>query len=209
MTKATFTLIIFLIISTLCLAQKQWKYQDLEWCPSILPAAMELLLEKPRLKVVGDSVLMPYEDIIVPSGQHWVKKSADRNCQSPDPNDCLVWCLVEQPEIKTIRAKKVPLNAVKMIEIKKGIFIEKHYYDAAIIEIMCQENAKSALQSAIIEALIKKKWLRKPQKAETEQAYQSFCESNFVNALLQFQQEKELPEGLWDLETLEALNIIK
>ncbi|MCL4115890.1 UNVERIFIED_CONTAM: hypothetical protein GTU68_053513 [Idotea baltica] len=27
----------------------------------------------------------------------WVKKKADRNCLSADPNDCLVWCLVEVP----------------------------------------------------------------------------------------------------------------
>ncbi len=27
----------------------------------------------------------------------WVKKKADRNCLSADPNDCLVWCLVEIP----------------------------------------------------------------------------------------------------------------
>ena len=29
-------------------------------------------------------------------GKEWVKKKADRNCQSADPNDCLVWCLVER-----------------------------------------------------------------------------------------------------------------
>ncbi len=27
----------------------------------------------------------------------WVKKKAERNCLSSDPNDCLVWCLVEIP----------------------------------------------------------------------------------------------------------------
>jgi len=27
----------------------------------------------------------------------WVKKKADKNCLSADPNDCLVWCLVEVP----------------------------------------------------------------------------------------------------------------
>ncbi len=32
------------------------------------------------------------------SGTEWVKKKADRNCFSDDPNDCLVWCLVEKKE---------------------------------------------------------------------------------------------------------------
>lgn len=27
----------------------------------------------------------------------WVKKKATRNCLSPNPEDCLVWCLVEVP----------------------------------------------------------------------------------------------------------------
>lgn len=27
----------------------------------------------------------------------WEKKKADRNCLSADPNDCMVWCLVEIP----------------------------------------------------------------------------------------------------------------
>jgi len=29
------------------------------------------------------------------AGSKWVKKKANRNCLSADPNDCLVWCLVE------------------------------------------------------------------------------------------------------------------
>ncbi len=32
-----------------------------------------------------------------PASTKWVKKKADRNCLSADPNDCLVWCLVEVP----------------------------------------------------------------------------------------------------------------
>lgn len=33
-----------------------------------------------------------------PASTKWVKKQADKNCLSADPNDCLVWCLVEVPE---------------------------------------------------------------------------------------------------------------
>ena len=32
-----------------------------------------------------------------PASTKWVKRKADRNCLSADPNDCLVWCLVEVP----------------------------------------------------------------------------------------------------------------
>lgn len=34
---------------------------------------------------------------LAPKSTEWVKKKADRNCRSSDPNDCLVWCLVEKP----------------------------------------------------------------------------------------------------------------
>ena len=38
-----------------------------------------------------------------PASTKWVKKKADRNCLSADPNDCLVWCLVEVPaQFKTV-----------------------------------------------------------------------------------------------------------
>jgi len=34
---------------------------------------------------------------VSPASTKWVKKKADRNCLSADPNDCLVWCFVEVP----------------------------------------------------------------------------------------------------------------
>lgn len=33
-----------------------------------------------------------------PASQKWVKKKAEKGCESDDPNDCLVWCLVETPK---------------------------------------------------------------------------------------------------------------
>jgi len=34
---------------------------------------------------------------VKPASTKWVKKKADRNCLSANPDDCLVWCLVEEP----------------------------------------------------------------------------------------------------------------
>jgi len=42
-----------------------------------------------------------------PAATKWVKKRADRNCLSADPNDCLVWCLVETPAQYRTVTKKV------------------------------------------------------------------------------------------------------
>lgn len=38
-----------------------------------------------------------------PASTKWVKRKAERNCESADPNDCLVWTLVETPaQYKTL-----------------------------------------------------------------------------------------------------------
>ncbi len=42
-----------------------------------------------------------------PASTKWVKKKADKNCLSADPNDCLVWCLVEQPAQYRTISKRV------------------------------------------------------------------------------------------------------
>lgn len=40
---------------------------------------------------------------VAPATTKWVKRQADRNCLSADPEDCLVWCLIEVPaEFKTV-----------------------------------------------------------------------------------------------------------
>ena len=40
---------------------------------------------------------------VSPASTKWVKKKADKNCLSANPDDCLVWCLVEvAPQYRTI-----------------------------------------------------------------------------------------------------------
>lgn len=55
-----------------------------------------------------ERVPMKYETMterveVSPASTKWVKRKADRNCLSANPDDCLVWCLVEVPaEYKTV-----------------------------------------------------------------------------------------------------------
>ncbi len=49
-----------------------------------------------------------------PANTKWIKKKADRNCQSADPNDCLVWCLVEIPaEYKVVGTMLIDTTVTK------------------------------------------------------------------------------------------------
>ena len=60
-----------------------------------------------------DRVPMQYETVTErvetkPANTKWVKRKADKNCLSADPNDCLVWCLVEVPAEYTTVTKQIP-----------------------------------------------------------------------------------------------------
>ncbi len=75
------------------------------------PAQYETVTEQVLVKEAGTRIeTRPagYETVTEtiqtsPASTKWVKKKADRNCLSADPNDCLVWCLVEVPaQFKTV-----------------------------------------------------------------------------------------------------------
>lgn len=60
-----------------------------------------------------DRIPMQYESVTErvetkPANTKWVKRKADKNCLSADPNDCLVWCLVEVPAEYTTVTKQIP-----------------------------------------------------------------------------------------------------
>lgn len=68
-----------------------------------VPAVYETVTEKIQVsaeKISLAEVPGTYETTteqieISPAATKWVKRKGDRNCLSQDPNDCLVWCLVE------------------------------------------------------------------------------------------------------------------
>ena len=42
-----------------------------------------------------------------PATTKWERRKADRNCLSQDPNDCLVWCLVQIPAVTETITKRI------------------------------------------------------------------------------------------------------
>lgn len=55
------------------------------------PESSRVVVREPRYETQTEQIQT------APSSTKWVKRKADRNCLSADPNDCLVWCLVETP----------------------------------------------------------------------------------------------------------------
>ena len=83
--------------STICY-QIETEYAKLE------PYEYEVQMEELSQEIVWKEMVEgvdQYEKgeriLIQPATTKWVKRKADRNCLSADPNDCLVWCLIEVP----------------------------------------------------------------------------------------------------------------
>jgi len=45
---------------------------------------------------------------LYPSETQWVKRKVDKNCVAADPDDCLVWCLVELPATYEMVKENIP-----------------------------------------------------------------------------------------------------
>ena len=60
--------------------------------------------------------------IVKAAGTKWIKKRADKNCLSNDPNDCMVWCLVEIPvEYQLTNSNEEVLDNFQLSE-KRNVF---------------------------------------------------------------------------------------
>lgn len=151
----------------------------------------------------NDTVPRKVEKITLAQGKkEWVKKKADRKCLSPNPDDCLVWCLVEVPEMSVEREIVTDLSMTDFYIMetfekkelkKKGGFTEWK-------EILCANKITSYTIRQIQTALLDEGFLnsiprKKRLNAETK------------GALKSYQLKHGLPVGNLDLKTLDALGI--
>lgn len=96
-------------------------YETVSESYEIEPAYTKYEILEPRFETVTEGVETK------PATTKWVKKQADANCLSADPNDCIVWCLVETPaEFKTVTKRvnkgcdgsgKADAGCIKTIEV--------------------------------------------------------------------------------------------
>ena len=77
----------------------------------------EYILLMPREKTVWQEVAKQglledkIDSVQTPAHTKWVQKKANKDCLSADPNDCLVWCLVEAPaQTQTIIRKRIDVT---------------------------------------------------------------------------------------------------
>lgn len=138
---------------------------------------------------------------LTPPKKEWVKKKADRNCLSADPNDCLVWCLVEIPgefeEYKVVKDTTLTSD-FELVEVKQKFLAKEGGY-TDYRTVLCENQITSSFVSNLQTAL-------KNQDLFAGEISGKVC-PNTKSALTKFQKRNKLPVGQFDFETLDVLGV--
>ena len=136
-----------------------------------------------------------------PESSRWIRKKADGNCMSADPEDCLVWCLVEVPAITrevTVLLDTTQSKHYTIERIEHTDMVEKGGY-TAWTEVLCMEEITEVLVGQIQNALKEKGYYDEVNTLQFDVKTKA--------SLMRFQKENNLPVGQLDFETLEALEV--
>lgn len=140
-----------------------------------------------------------------PAGTRWEKKRAERNCLSADPNDCQVWCLIEEPASNTFSYIYVVRDTHLIKNYKVDFLINKTLLNDEPIgtlewkEVLNPTFIKLELYSLIC------------QELQSLGAYPCSNATSMTEeleeAIIQFQKDNNIPQGGIDCKTLELLGI--
>ena len=145
-----------------------------------------------------------YGDIVIKEASStWEKKKKEGKCLSADPNDCLVWYLVEEPEkkvglyivIDTTKVRSFKTKSInRRVIVKEGGFTEWK-------EIVCAADVTPKLYKRLQQALIDRNFDVGSAGANGKVGPAT------KNALVQFQKMNGLSVGALDIVTLKALGV--
>lgn len=190
----------------------------------VKPATVKTVTIPATYETVTEKVL------VTPARQEWVKGKADVNCLSQNPKDCEVWCLKEISavyETKTRKIEKTPATTreeqvpaitkvmprKKLIEparenkieipatyktVAKKVLVEKGGYQEWR-EVLCDQDVTDTRIKQIQEALRREGYDPGP--------IDNMMGSKTKDALIKFQQDKGLPVGNLNIETMSALGV--
>lgn len=136
-----------------------------------------------------------------PASTKWVKKKADKNCVSPDPNDCLVWCLVQVPAVTesvtiladTTQSENYQMTSFPTKELsQEGGFTEWR-------QVVCVKDITPQLVNQIQSYLKEEEYYSGTSTSKLDR--------DTKTALSNFQKENNLPLGNLDFETLDFMGI--
>ncbi|HLP19817.1 MAG TPA: peptidoglycan-binding protein [Chitinophagales bacterium] len=170
------------------------------------------------------------EQVVTPATQKWVKGVADKNCLSANPKDCEVWCLKAVPAVTqkvTRRVEKVAAitNEIYVPAVIKVVPRKKLVYSAYENKIETPPTYKTVMKKVLVAKGGYQEWkevlcetqvtdskIASIQQALKREGYDPGPVDNQMGgktkeALVKFQQDKGLPVGNLNIETLKALGI--
>ena len=170
------------------------------------------------------------DKVITPATEKWVKGKADKNCLSANPADCEVLCLKVVPAVTQKVTRKVETTAAETKEIETPAVIKVVPRKKMITAATENKIEIAATYKSVIKKVITKKggyqdWrevLCEPQLTDTKiaqiqtalkrEGYDAGPIDNQMGgktkeALIKFQQDKGLPVGNLNIETLKSLGI--
>lgn len=149
-----------------------------------------------------DNVAVENREIVLkPASSAWEKKKSDRKCLSEDPNDCLVWCLVETPAVKKAYRILSDTTSSKNFEMQEVVVqtVTKKEGSTEWKQVVCQDKVTPELVSQLQQAL--------KIKNHYPHALTGKIDAQTKSALCQFQQENRLPVGQLDVKSMELLGV--
>jgi len=141
------------------------------------------------------------EVVVSNGGKEWVKKKADKNCLSANPDDCLVWCLVDVPREVENYIVVVDTSSTDQYEsflrqdkelISKGGGFEWK-------EVVCQGKMSKGMITQVQKILTE----RKGYFGDID----GIMDNGLIEALVNFQAANQLAQGQLTLETLDVLGV--
>lgn len=132
----------------------------------------------------------------------WVKKKATRNCLSPNPEDCLVWCLVEVPGKKekvwvVVKPEQTDQIDWQVFNKNQLIHLDDFFQRK---EVYCQLPGKRMSRN-ICKALQSEGYM-----TDSKCKMRKFTDE-LAAGLLEYQTDNSLYKGGLSIETLEKLDV--
>lgn len=168
--------------------------------------------------------------LVTEATKMWVRGKADKNCLSANPKDCEVWCLKEVPAVYTKVSKRVEKTpaftnevdvaaVTKVVPRKKIIEAERENkidvpatYKTIMKKVLVKKGGYQEWKEVLCEPMVTDNKISEIQNALKREGYDPGIIDNQMGgktkqALIKFQQDKGLPVGNLNLETLKALGV--
>jgi len=200
------------------------KYETVYDTVIVKPAAKKTVTTPAKYETVTE------DKLVTPATQKWVRGEADKNCLSLNPKDCEVWCLKEVPavyqkvtrKVETVPAStsEVEIPAVtkvvprkKMVEpARENVTEVTATYKSVMKKVLVKKGGFQEWKEVLCEQDLTDRKILAIQAALNREGYDVGELDNQMGAktkqaLVKFQQDKGLPVGNLNKETLKALGV--